>query len=357
MVVSLEAAVAVLLLALIWGEFLIYSPPVESLQRNIEVRVQALTFAQDTSTLQVSISADYRPQSIRFAAFPLLTSNIRQPNVFVFNDAQFPTAGVVATAVQGVFDHLAGELETREYSGTVNAITAPELAQVLSATNQASGRAIVLMTGVLPANVFSRKVDLLSPWVKAGGLVVWGGGTIGYYSCEQGQSLAASASLSYGEKGAQLLLGSGVATFPFIVQRTADTPSVFANALGINYRLTSAGIVRNKAIARGGLALGWLSGAYSSITYLPAGHGGYLLFGGEILDEGAVAQDLAQILLSSATAAFGPVTSTQVNLSRDQATASFNWSLPFVPGPAGIMVAAFDPDPNGVVFVRRVIAQ
>src|SRR5207248_1704651 len=98
--------------------------------------------------------------------------------VYVYDDLKFPSAGVGPTAVQGIFDHLAGELLAHNYPAPVAELTATNLLQVLKATGRAASTTIVLMTGVLPANVFSPNIDYLSPWVRAGGLAVWGGGTI-----------------------------------------------------------------------------------------------------------------------------------------------------------------------------------
>jgi hypothetical protein len=84
--------------------------------------------------------------------------------------------------------------------------------------------------------------------------------------------------------------------------------------------------------------------------YVPRGAGGYLLFGGEVLDEAAVAHDLSQIVLSNAESATGLVASNEVHLSRSEPAASLDWRLPFGYSKVGIMVVVFDIDPDGTFF-------
>jgi hypothetical protein len=180
--------------------------------------------------------------------------------------------------------------------------------------------------------------------------MVWGGGAIGYFAGIQGQPLSQSANgTSLRDNGPEALLGKGIIRFPYVNQRIADRPTPFGSALGIAYEFASSGVDWHAAAAAGGQVLGSTVGPFSSITYLPRGGGGYLLFGGEILDEQSVAQDLARLLLSGALYAQGPVATKQLHLSDLPESSVFTWHLPFT-GNSLVALFAFDPSPDGVFY-------
>jgi hypothetical protein len=287
------------------------------------------------------------------AAFQVSQTAIARPSIFVFNDGKYPTASALPTVGEGVFDHLKGELESRGYPSPIVSVTAEDLRNVLTSTSNASRRAVVLMTGVLPGIVFSDTVDLLTPWVRAGGLVVSGGGTIGYWSAMPGQPLTAKNVI--GEKGTERLLGNGVVQYPSLAQRLGTVPSELGLALAISYNFTSDGVIRDSVFARGGQAYGWYSGVYSSVSYLPVGLGGYVIFGGEIRDEARVGLDLARLVLAGALTAVGPVESREIRLSDLPDHAVLQWDLHFGAGKYGVRLVAFDPNPDGIFFYSRAI--
>src|SRR5207245_6812898 len=174
------------------------------------------------------------------------------------------------------------ELRIHAYAQPVGMVNADGLEDVFKATSKANGRAVVIMTGALPEEVLSRDVNLVTPWVNAGGLVVWGGGTIGYWAARHGQPLSNDGSpLSLLEKGPALLLGEGVVHFPSVYHLIAKQPTPLGSALGIAYEFASDGVDWPAAVRLGGKALGSTAGSFSSVTYIPHAQGGFLLFGGE----------------------------------------------------------------------------
>ena len=353
----LEGGIVVTLVGLLVGELLIYAPPIQRQAQagSLEVMVQRGAASSRSGGLQVKVTYGASDQELRLVAFPV-SGPVMTRSIFVFDDARYPTAGVNSTSVQGVFDHLKGELSIRRYSEPILPVTVEGLSDVLRATDRATGRAVLVMTGAFPAEVLSQAVDLVSPWVRAGGLLVWGGGAIGYYAGIRGQPLLAIASgLSLREKGPEQLLGKGMIRFPWIPQRIADTPSQIGAALDIRYQFASAGVVSRAALAQGGQILGSTVGPFSSVTYLPRGHGGYLLFGGEILDEASVAQDLSQLLLSNVLYAKGPVAVKQVHLHDLAPSSVVSWDLPFA-GDSPEVLLAFDPSPDAIFYYVKLIA-
>src|SRR5207249_4387637 len=188
--------------------------------------------------------------------------------------------------------------------------------------------AIVTMTGVLPSMAFSRGTDLLTPWVRAGGLLVWGGATIGYYSGVENQKIQTSPSPngpSLRERGADLILGTGIATFPWEAGRTATQQSEISAALGIEYQLASGRIKIGAVAARGGNVLGWYDNKYSSVSYLPSGAGGFLIFGGEVRDAASLSRDVAQLLVSGVMYGSGEIASMGIYLPNIGPTTTISW--------------------------------
>lgn len=353
----LEVCFGVLVVGILVGEVVLYSPPVQQATHHLGVVVQSVRTDAQSTSLEIAIAHGSTGQGLRLVAFPLSDRPVTRPSLFVYADPNYPTADAVQGTVDGIVDHLAGELLAHQYGSPVVAVTDSGLREVLAATSAASGRAVVMMSGVSPASVFSKGIDLLAPWVQAGGLVIWGGATIGYWSGIGGQPLTAGGRLSFGEMGTELLVGKGVVRYPWVDRRVGELQSDFAAALGITYQFASAGVLRDPALARGGLTLGWYSGPYSSLTYLPRGQGGYVLFGGEILDETSVSRDISRLFLTGALAAKGQVASKEIGPSGSPASSVIRWNLPFRVPNAGLMFIAFDPNPDGVFYYSRFIGQ
>jgi hypothetical protein len=351
----LEVFLGTVLVGLAVAEFAIYSPPVQRVEQSLSVSIKSVHAGGQSTSIQLAIAHGSNDQFVQLAAFPLSSRPLRQPSIYVYTDGSYPTAGVVPTVALGIFDHLDGELVARQYTQPVVGVTASEVADVLRDTSRANERMVVMMTGVLPAVIFSNTVDLLSPWVTAGGVVVWGGGAIGYWSGAGGKPLTAANAI--GESGTKRLLGAGVVQYPTAFGRQGTVQSTLGSALNVSYRLAGVGVLRDPVLALGGLGLGWYSGPFSSLSYLPRGLGGYLIFGGEISDEAAASVDLATIVLSSAMNSTGPVAAERIKLTGNSNSSTVAWDLPFPIPQGGVMLVAFDPSPDGVYFSRQVISQ
>lgn len=348
-----DAVMAAALLAVVGLEVLAYSAPIEERLQTLSVRVNGVKASGPVTQLSLAVTHGRGDRALQLAAFPISLKSIVYRAVFVFNDSAYPTANTTPTAGQGILDNLAGELRSRGYQNNISGISADGLRFLFEDTASASQFVVVIPTGVLPDDVFSSRLDLVTKWVSAGGVLVWGGGVIGFWSGTRGKPLAATNIV--GAKGAEQLLGKGLVHFPTASGRLGDTPSDFAVALGLTYKLTSSGILRSASLARGGLALGWYLGPYSSVTYLPSGSGGFLLFGGEILDEVAVAKDMARLLLAVPMYAMGPVATMSLDLRALPDSATVSWNIPIQSSDADLLVAAYDPDPEAIYFQTTVV--
>jgi len=349
-----EAVLSLLLVAVALGECLIYSPPLIKSEQSLGVSVQSIRASGTSTQMRVLVSHGPSDAAVKLAAFPLAAGQeLSAADIFVYTDADYPTAGVAPTVAQGVYDHLSGELSARDYAGHVSAISAAQLPDVLKEVSKAKDRSLVMMTGVMPDTVFGTKLDLVSPWVQAGGTLAWAGGAMGYWSGTKGQALA-SANI-VGESGTMRLLGSGVIQYPTSFGREGTTRSDWASALDVAYKFTGVGVLRNAVASKGGFAFGWYSGLFSSISFLPHGSGGYIIFGGEVSDEASIAVDLTKILMSHATSSAGIVAARLVTLTSTSSSTSLDWSLPFNLPNGKIVVIAFDPNPDGVFFASETV--
>jgi len=349
----LESVVGALLIGVAVAEIVISSSPIQRAEQSLSVDVRSASWTDQASTLDLTISHGSPNQPLDLAAFALGNRAVRQSSVYVYDDSRFPAADVAPTVPQGIFDHLSGELIARHYELPVVAVSAEGLAKVLADSGTAAGRVVVMMTGVLPANVFSNRTDLLSPWVQAGGVAVWGGAAIGFWSGRNGQALSTDDLL--GEAGTQRLLGTDVVQYPTTFGRLGNVQSPFASALDLTYNFTGAGVLLDSIAAHGGLDLGWDSSQLASVAYLPRGSGGFLIFGGEIPDEASASVDLARILMSGAIYGTGKAASKHFKLAGSATGETIDWELPFPPPNAGIMLVAFDPSPDALYFFKRQI--
>jgi hypothetical protein len=351
---GLELFLLLVLVVLTGLEIAIYTPPAQHVIHRLGVSVLATQVTGSQTAIRYSVSHGVGDQRLRLLAFPLSTRPVINRSVFVFVDSAYATANTIPTAGQGVFDNLSGDIRSASPGIPVRSVNASELKSVMLDTNHADDRLVALMQGVLPSTVFSLNTDLVSPWVQAGGIVVWGGGTIGYWSATANRSLRSADIIGPG--GTDRLLGKAIIAYPSADFRIATKQSDLASGFNVIYTFASSGLLRSSLLSHGGLDLGWDGGPYTSVGFLPRGSGGYLIFGGEIEDEIAVSRDLSVILLLHGTSAQGPTAYQDLALSGDSQATVGTWRVPFAPGHSGLLFGAFDPNPESVMFWSQVIA-
>ena len=347
-----QAALSVVSLFVVVAEIAIFSSPATNHQGSLGVSVRTIGETAESTSLNIQVVHGTADKSLRVVAFPL-SSSVTTRAIYVYNDLNYPTAS--ADPNLGLLENLAGQLYIDRYPRPVVGVDAKGLEDILTATSLATDRTVVLMTGVLPATVFSKRVDLLTPWVSAGGLVISGGATLGYYSGVPKRQLSDSAALSYGESGPAKILGSGVATFPWAYERPSTSTSPIGAALNISFSFASAGIRVGAAVSRHGLILGSTTPEFSSVTYLPSGAGGIVVFGGEAIDPEQISHDISQLVVSNATGGQGQVTAKDIDLTAIPRESNILWQLPFAYAKGGIMVFAFDPDPDSAFSFTKVL--
>ena len=206
------------------------------------------------------------------------------------------------------------------------------------------------MTGVFPAAVFSTTTDLVSPWVAAGGTLVWGGTPIGAWSAPpRSSTISGPDAISAGPQGVHRLLGPAFLGTPPDLRRYALLRTPTARALGLAYQDTGVALL-DTGLRAHRKEIGWTSSGRSSISLVRRGLGSFVLFEGPIFYEEIVVRDLSRLILSGELAATSRIRWRDVDPSAVARRSGFAWSIPIGSGP--VIVALLDPTPDGVVFTR-----
>jgi hypothetical protein len=272
-----------------------------------------------STTTQKANAGNYLNMTYQInAGLPLdatvVVTPVRQvPNdlpVYVFYDPDYPTVAtdwIFSAMLQG---HLDAELRLRGYSQNTKFVNATELKNIL--INKTAG-VLIIAAGGFPSNVFSKDVNLVKPWIDSGGILVWFGFYIGYYSLVKGmkkEDVTWDMPQNPQDNGSKMFGLDG-----FFEYTTNDIPDVgtysspVCVALDVSYDLIQQAPLLQMVWAGNGLVLGKIGGSNtfrlrSSVSMVPVGLGKIILFGFFLMqgmaDNGPelAARDIAQILCS-----------------------------------------------------------
>jgi hypothetical protein len=309
-----------------------------------------LTVARDRTGVRVIAQGgvDRATQHLRLVAVPV--KDTRPKNIAVYVDDAYPTRGSDQRTAKGIFDHLHAELVFQRYRGRVAEIDASGFAGALRDIRSAPHTIIVAMTGMFPVAVFSTTADLVSPWVKAGGTLVWGGTPVGAWSAPpRASTISGPDDVSLGPQGVERLLGPGLLGTPPDLRRYAFQRTPTAAALDLDYQDTGVSLLDTGLRAHRRM-IGWTSSGRSSISVVRRGRGSFVLFEGPIFYEEIVVRDLSRLILAGVLSATGPIRWRDVNPSVVARHSGFAWNFSVGSGP--VVVSLLDPAPDGVVFTR-----
>ncbi len=326
----------------------------------------------------INVTADTGPFSLHAVAVPVV-SHPFIPKFFIYEDPAYPDSSSLAT-IQGVANHLVAHFRLYGIQTQVNPLTADALRNFLERTDLAPGRLLIAVAGVLPSAVWSVKTDLITPWVKAGGTIVWAGDIPGYYSVGPAPSLTVTppsqvnnnvqgclyteAELSLAarsfktvrfSKGVEILGLAGVERFLGMVPQggpgywplnsscVATTPSSVATALGLQYINDRSGIPLPEIAQFHGELLGYVAVDQASISLIPFGVGQELIFGGVASGSAsAIATDLTRIIVSGEMTASGQTHSAVLH-----GNASVTLTVPISGESQGVELTILDSSPYG----------
>ncbi|MGH9170393.1 MAG: glycosyltransferase 87 family protein [Acidimicrobiales bacterium] len=370
------------LICLVLAAALLVSATVRGGDPSGSVALTSSSLRGRTLDVTVDLQGGQAQRSLRLSAFQLrpgATASLRR--VYVYYDPAYGEVEGSAAIMSTLKHHLATELSLHNSKLEVRQIDARRLRSLLLDSTGAAGSALVDISGVLPASSYSATTNLVRPWLEAGGVLVWGGGTAGAWSAlapsEPGhtggltrmlhnclircvvavpatQCPSAGAPESCSSRCVKVAAGAPVCpaagTSP--IGLFADRETAFASALQLSFRsVTTPAALLGPAL--GGQDIGWADSAAASISAIPVGHGTLVIFGGPVLEVTDVTDDIVSILLSRTYAAAGPPVATTITEHEIATTGhAIKWS-PELAGPAGgrsaAEVFATDPDLFGTV--------
>lgn len=328
---------------------------------------------RNASSHSIDVSWNTDTSQFHGAAITALTTPTPQPlrAVDIYADPSYPTSGSSAFDVQGVVVHLPVDLATAGVHTEPRVVNAVQLASILSDTAGAAGVVVVDAAGTLPNTVWGKGVDAVTPFLEAGGTLVWGGDEPGYYSVGRAPSMdvspppegtpndrcgpvsmAAGPPLSkavavMGESGVTRILGwPGLLPTSWSWGCTATTPSPVATALGLSSIAVHGGprLTTLKRIHGADLGYGVLG--RTSISWIPQGKGGVLLFSGSV-DPTSFSSDTATLLASAGARPDISVVARFANATAGVAT------IPAPRGACRVRVTLVVIDQSASVFVDR----
>jgi len=317
------------------------------------VHIDSVISSGSSTQLRVTIRPGPGQSTVRLVAFPVNgVTPARTLEVVV--DGQYPGPDSDLRTIQGVFDHLSADLRARGDARSVNEIDVPHLDSILRDLGSARSTAVVMTAGVMPTEVYSKHADILTPWLHAGGMLIWSGDAIGYYSEDPTTTFHSTAPNSLFDPGPAGILGSGIVQLGDVSGRVAAAPTDVARALGLRFDSTVIGL--NLGVV-GTTPLGFTGDGLSSITDVAVGAGNVLVLGGDSYDEQLISHDVLLILMSHVLDDSGSIVYLDVPAERASA-GPVVWQ-PAVPLQSGqsLILDAFDPSDEGVAFISQVVAR
>jgi hypothetical protein len=319
------------------------------------VRVGPPEYGSHGFSVQVSVTLD-RPYTIPVHAS--LLAGVEGPSpvpAFFFLDSSYRVQFGDLVDATAVLDGVQSDLSAVHSATSLTAITGSEMPSILASHPTAA--LVIAEFGVLPSTVFSNSTNLLTPWIAAGGTLIWAGGPLGYYSVLPDVP-APPSGCSPCWLGQQQILGYPLVdpsadrfqSYPSVeTPLIADQPTAIASALGLQYNGTPFAANVSELDRHGGFAIGDLtdpatdgqirSPVTTSLAYIPLGLGRIYYFGGAedagpatIPREGPrLISDIFTLLTVPYMPVPGIVLSDEANLPGDGTTAEFtlataNWT-------------------------------
>lgn len=287
-----EVILVCFLVLLLITEILVYYPPAAP---KLEVGME-LSLENGNLVANLSGSSTY---TAHLRATFYLTDRPSMPlSVFVYYDGAYPYSYSDRTDWFGVSQHLASIGMQRGVPVDVNVLNATQLASFI-VKPPTPGEVLIVQSGVLPSTVFTNTSNLVTPWIRAGGVMLWSGDKIGYYSGVAGTPLKFPSPANPADAGtAQFLNLSDLGG----LNTTYGVPSANAQYIGINYTsaihfddLSLAGIA-----AAGGVVLGNVNSGYTNIASMPLGNGTLIYFGGPTVDASVMSPFIFNLLETGA---------------------------------------------------------
>jgi hypothetical protein len=263
---AFRIVLVVFVACLIAAEILFYVPPA---QAGINTSIAIVQAPPGAYNLTFDAKSSFAANLTASATVSNLV--LTAPVLYVYYDASYPSSWSEPVWSFGLPQHLAAVLAGRGLFPSIVRLDASQLLGFL--TSKTTTDSILFMPmGVIPDTVYNKTVNLLSPWIRAGGTLVWFGDTIGYYSGEANTPLTFPSSENPGLAGVSEFVN--VTLFGSSNEVYANQ-SVASHAYGFEYDYGIAGHGLNVTVlqSEGGEVLGGVAGNFTNAARIPLGNG------------------------------------------------------------------------------------
>ncbi|MDR2719425.1 MAG: hypothetical protein LBC03_01290 [Nitrososphaerota archaeon] len=354
----------ILLLFLFLSQIFWYAPFSQPVDGSVHITNDFSTDGKYTIDYVIQASM---PINATIVAIPVSSVPADLP-VYVFFDPDYSIAelGSDWTFINRVWEHLAIQLDLRNYSSTVELVNDQELANIFLAKAPA---VVIVATGAFPSNVFSSTTNLVQPWVESGGVMIWFGWEMGYYSVEPSGELD-----PLGAKGIDCIK---MAEYVQITSGgpswiSADKSTLLSDALDIRYNQVRAAPLFHEVVVADGWPLGFVGDVNASlrisVSAIPMGAGTVITFGffigtsdtaGDRNDPTSfysIARDISQILSSSILKSSDLKISHQSYQLANGESQQGSLTVSISPETIGVVVYGYnDVDSTGLLFFKQYV--
>jgi hypothetical protein len=312
------------------------------------------------SPRQTAVTATVAPGSsleqLRLVSFPLPAGAFPVRRVDVYVDNAYPVVESSHGTVTNTASDVGNFLRLHGYTGAVRTIDTQGLASLLERRSAAPSTALVDMAGMLPDKVFSKSRDLVSPWLRAGGTIYWGGAPIGYFTGRPGEPDDLDRYQgSLGPAGTARFLNPALLGYNANSSAVGETALPPARALSLRFRYVGTAPLGGPGVA-GVSGVGWRSHGRASLSVVRVGQGQLVLFGGPIEDSPLVAGDVAVMVATGMTRSAGPFAYADVPASVVTGGGVVRWNTEPPPAQGHLAVVAIDPSAEGTLLRQTVVA-
>ncbi len=339
--------------------------------------LQILDVASIDDALTVSFELDVALSTYATVVAIPVQSEPQDLPVYLFFDSRYISVGTDWVLVSRLWEHLEIELQLRGYSGKVTLVDDKGLEDVFLSKERA---VVALAYGSFPSNVFSWERNLVTPWLHAGGTLIWFGWEMGYYAVDQNQE-------EFRHVMPNQLYAEGIKRLGIdqYIRLTGDSEpwgagadeTALSKALDVRYDRIRCGLLYTKVVSSGGLVLGKVgevdgsvgSASKVSVAAVQVGKGTVVSFGFFIGDADqagdrndpasfySIARDVSQVLCSGVLykSADQQVWYQRYQLVGDEMCRD-SFTLPISPDVQGVVVYGYNSvDSTGLLFFRRYI--
>ncbi len=281
-------------------------------------------------------------------------------SIYFYYDESYPFLGTSPGNSFGVYNHLLAELQQKHIAAEVKIVDSSQLPAVMAQPDSV----VIMSSGVLPDTIYSKNTNLVSPWLKSGGILVWAGDGLGYYfGTKNGAITSDTGPNSIGWSGQRALLGANYLEGDYI-PRSEDSvgtlPTFLASALGTRSKFTQTGAFVSALALGDSLDLGYNynfpSTTRTSLSSVKVGQGAVYLFGSVVLNrEADIAWDISQLIVSDiADADPHEITSRKITLKSGDSTQTTQQVN--VADAQSVRVIAFTTNPIEIYFYSQVFS-